>query len=92
MRPAAGRTRVRAAPATAAGRRPDGGERGDTHFLLINALSNIMRYSPHGWGSVLANEVNSGTSLLIKKYLSAFENKLPFIVLRDISRYYPYVS
>lgn len=59
------------------------------HFLMINFLSNIMRYSPHGWGAVLTNEVNSGTALLIRRYLSVFENKLPFIVLRDISRFHP---
>jgi hypothetical protein len=62
------------------------------HFLLMNSLSNIMRYSPHRWGVVLSNEVNSGTALLIRKYLSVFENKFPFIVLRDISRFWPHVG
>jgi hypothetical protein len=61
------------------------------HFILTNTFSNLMRYSPDRWGSVLLNEVNSDWSLIARKYLSAFENKFPLLVLRSISKYYPYV-
>lgn len=62
------------------------------HFILTNAFSNIMRYSPDNWGSILFNEGNSDVSLITRKYLSAFENKFPLLALRSISRFYPYVS
>lgn len=62
------------------------------HFILTNAFSNIMRYSPDNWGSILFNEGNSDVSLITRKYLSAFENKFPLLILRSISRFYPYVS
>lgn len=62
------------------------------HFILTNAFSNIMRYSPDNWGSILLNEGNSGVSLITRKYLSAFENKFPILALRSISRFFPYVS
>ena len=61
------------------------------HFLLTNTFSNIMRYSPDNWGSILFNEVDSDVSLITRKYLSAFENKMPILMLRSISKYYPYV-
>lgn len=61
------------------------------HFMLTSTLSNLMRYSPDHWGSVLLNETNSDQSLIIRKYLSAFENKLPILILRSISKYFPYV-
>ncbi len=62
------------------------------HFLLTNTFSNIMRYSPDHWGSILLNEVNSDVSLITRKYLSSFENKFPMLILRLISQYYPYVE
>ncbi len=62
------------------------------HFLLTNAFSNIMRYSPDNWGDVLLNEVRSDVSLITRKYLSAFENKFPVLLLRALSKFYPYVS
>lgn len=62
------------------------------HFLLTNALSSIMRYSPDRWGSMLHNETHSGISLIARKYLSAFENKFPMLMLRSISRYHPYID
>ena len=62
------------------------------HFLLTNTLSNLMRYSPDHWGSVLLNETNSNQSLIIRKYLSAFENKFPILLLRALSKYFPYVA
>ncbi|MEZ5587002.1 MAG: YaaC family protein [Sedimenticolaceae bacterium] len=61
------------------------------HFLLTSTLSNLMRYSPDHWGSVLLNETNSEQSLIARKYLSAFENKFPILLLRSLSKYYPYV-
>ncbi len=62
------------------------------HFILTSTLSNLMRYSPDHWGSVLLNEVNSERSLITRKYLSSFENKFPFLLLRSLSKYFPYVS
>lgn len=62
------------------------------HFLLTNAFSNIMRYSPDSWGEVLLNQVQSDISLITRKYLSAFENKFPVLLLRALSKFYPYVS
>lgn len=61
------------------------------HFMLTSTLSNLMRYSPDHWGSVLLNETNSDQSLITRKYLSAFENKFPILILRSISKYFPYV-
>lgn len=62
------------------------------HFLLTNAFSNIMRYSPDHWGEILLNQVRSDISLISRKYLSAFENKFPVLLLRSLSKFYPYVS
>lgn len=62
------------------------------HFLIMHSLSNIMRYSPDQWVDILSNESNSGASFLIKRYLSAFEDKVPFMILRNASQYYPYVT
>ncbi len=61
------------------------------HFMLTSILSNLMRYSPDHWGSVLLNETNTDHSLIVRKYLSAFENKFPILILRSISKYFPYV-
>lgn len=41
------------------------------HFMLTSTLSNLMRYSPDHWGSVLLNETSSDQSLITRKYLSA---------------------
>jgi YaaC-like Protein len=62
------------------------------HFLLTNAFSNIMRYSPQSWGEILSNEGKSDISLITRKYLSAFENKLPILLLRSLSRFHPIVT
>ncbi|WP_172559046.1 YaaC family protein [Vibrio fluvialis] len=62
------------------------------HFILTNVFSNIMRYSPDSWGGILLNEVNSDVSLMVRKYLSAFENKFPILLLRSVSKYYPYIE
>ncbi|KEF31920.1 hypothetical protein D777_01606 [Marinobacter nitratireducens] len=61
------------------------------HFMLTSTLSNLMRYSPDHWGVVLLNETNSDQSLIVRKYLSAFENKFPILILRSISKYFPFV-
>lgn len=62
------------------------------HFLLTNCFSNIMRYSPDNWGDILLNQVQSDISLITRKYLSAFENKFPVLLLRSLSKFYPFVS
>ncbi|MFM8332865.1 MAG: YaaC family protein [Candidatus Methylumidiphilus sp.] len=62
------------------------------HFMLTYAFSNIMRYSPHLWGNILLNEGNSDVSLITRKYLSAFENKFPLLILRNVSKFYPVVA
>lgn len=62
------------------------------HFLLTSMFSNLMRYSPDYWGEVLLNHVNTNVSLIISKYLSAFELKMPVLLLRSISKFHPIVS
>lgn len=62
------------------------------HFLLTSIFSNLMRYSPDHWGEVLLNQVNTNVSLIISKYLSAFELKMPILLLRSISKFHPIVS
>lgn len=61
-----------------------------THFLITSMFSNIMRYRPDEWGSVLLNEVSSNISLLTRHYFSSFQRKFLLLVLRSISRYSPY--
>lgn len=62
------------------------------HFLLTSMFSNLMRYSPDHWGEVLLNQVNTNVSLIISKYLSSFESKMPVLLLRSFSKFYPIVS
>ena len=62
------------------------------HFLLTSMFSNLMRYSPDHWGEVLLNQVNTNVSLIISKYLSTFELKMPILLLRSISKFHPIVS
>lgn len=62
------------------------------HFLLTSMLSNLMRYSPDHWGEVLLNQVNTNVSLIISKYISSFEVKMPVLLLRSISKFHPIVS
>lgn len=62
------------------------------HFLLTSMLSNLMRYSPDHWGEVLLNQVDTKVSLIISKYLSTFELKMPILLLRSISKFHPIVS
>jgi hypothetical protein len=61
------------------------------HFLINSLFSNVMRYRPDEWGSVLRNEVASNISLLTRHYFSAFQRKFFIVVLRAISQYSPYV-
>lgn len=62
------------------------------HFLIITCFSNIMRYDPPNWGDVLLNNINSNLSLIIRKYLSSLEYKIPFMVLRNSSAFWPYIK
>ncbi|MFB9943052.1 YaaC family protein, partial [Gluconobacter oxydans] len=60
------------------------------HFLITSIFSNIMRYRPDEWGSVLLNEVSSNISLLTRHYFSSFQRKFMLLVLRSSSRFIPY--
>ena len=62
------------------------------HFLLANAFSSIMRYKPGVWGDILLNEVASDLALLVRKYFSTFETKVPLLLLRHLSQFMPYVD
>lgn len=62
------------------------------HFLLINSLSNIMRYYPSDWGDILLNEGDASSSILLKRYLSTLEISLPFMILRNTSDFWPYLQ
>lgn len=59
------------------------------HFLIISALCNIMRYSPHEWADILSNKVSSEFSLLISRYLRLFEQKFPMMVIQYLTNYLP---
>lgn len=61
------------------------------HFLIISALSNIMRYQPEVWGAILNNDLDARLSTLIRYYLTIYEQKFPFLILRSISNYYPII-
>lgn len=61
------------------------------HFLIIFALSNIMRYQPEVWGAILANEHETKFATMIRFYLTIFEQKLPFLALKHTSDYYPVI-
>lgn len=62
------------------------------HFMAMFTLSNIMRYQPQLWGAILANEHDTRISTLVRYYLTLFERKLPFIVLRNTSELFPMIS
>jgi hypothetical protein len=62
------------------------------HFLLANAFSSIMRYRPGAWGDILLNEVESKLALLVRNYFSAFETKIPILLLRHLSEFSPYID
>lgn len=62
------------------------------HYLIMSALSTIMRYRPRLWGEVLLNEVDSAEALLLRQYFLAFEDKFPILMLRVLSKYFPVVG
>ena len=57
------------------------------HFLIISALCNIMRYSPHEWSDILNNRTSSVFSLVINQYIRIFERKFPLIIAQYLSNY-----
>ncbi len=59
------------------------------HFLIMSALCNIMRYSPHEWSDILSNRTSSKFSLVINQYIRIFERKFPLLVTRYLSNYNP---
>ena len=59
------------------------------HFLIISALCNIMRYSPHEWSNILNNKISSQFSLLISEYIRLFEKKFPMLVVQYLTNYLP---
>lgn len=61
------------------------------HFLIISALCNIMRYSPHVWNNILSNKVSSDFSLLISKYLRLFELKYPMLLVQQLTNFLPII-
>lgn len=61
------------------------------HYLIMSALCNIMRYSPHEWNNILSNKVSSEFSLLISKYLRLFELKYPMLVVQQLTNFLPVI-
>lgn len=57
------------------------------HFLIISALCNIMRYSPHEWSDILTNRISSQFSLVINQYIRTFERKFPLLVVQCLTNY-----
>ena len=57
------------------------------HFLIISALCNIMRYSPHEWSDILTNRTSSKFSLVINQYIRVFERKFPLVITQYLSNY-----
>ncbi len=62
------------------------------HFLIISALCNIMRYSPHEWNNILSNKVSSEFSLLVSKYLRLFEIKYPMLLIEQLGNFQPVIK
>jgi hypothetical protein len=62
------------------------------HFLIASVFSNVMRYRPDEWASILTNEVKSSVSLLTRHYFSSFQRKFLVTVLGAVSKYIPYAS
>lgn len=57
------------------------------HFLIISALCNIMRYSPHEWSMLLNNKVTPQFTLLINRYIGLFETKFPILLVNYLTNY-----
>lgn len=62
------------------------------HFIIISALCNIMRYSPHIWNNILSNNISSDFSLLISKYLRLFEVKYPMLITQQLTNFIPIIT
>ena len=62
------------------------------HYLIISALCNIMRYSPHEWNNILSNKISSDFSLLISQYLRLFEIKYPMLVIQQLTNLAPVIK
>lgn len=62
------------------------------HFLIISALCNIMRYSPHEWNEILNNKVSSQFSLLVSEYIRLFEQKFPMLAVQYLTNYIPVLN
>lgn len=62
------------------------------HYLIISALCNIMRYSPHEWNNILSNKISSEFSLLVSKYLRLFELKYPMLVVQQLTNFAPVIK
>lgn len=62
------------------------------HFLIISALCNIMRYSPHEWNNILSNKISSDFSLLVSKYLHLFELKYPMLLAHQFTNFLPVIT
>jgi hypothetical protein len=62
------------------------------HFLTNSMFSNIMRYRPDEWGSVILNEVSSNITLITRHYCSSFQRKFLLVIRRSLSRYIPYAA
>lgn len=62
------------------------------HFLIISALCNIMRYSPHEWNNIVSNKISSDFSLLISKYLRLFELKYPMLLVEQLTNFLPVIN
>lgn len=62
------------------------------HFLIISALCNIMRYSPHEWNIILTNNISQPFSLLINRYIGLFEIKFPMIATQYLTNYNPIIQ
>ena len=60
------------------------------HFLILAIFSNLMRYRPDEWGELVDNNVEMGTSLLVRHYFSAIERKFNMLILRNVSQFFPY--
>ena len=62
------------------------------HFLIISALCNIMRYSPHEWSEILNNKISSQFSLLVSEYIRLFEQKFPMLAVQYLTNYIPVLN
>lgn len=57
------------------------------HYLIISALCNVMRYSPHEWSLILNNRISPQYALLINRYIGLFQTKFPMLVVKHLTNY-----